>query len=152
MKEPLVSRVLKISLYIVFVLGIIGTMTLPFMEEVYIGYFYDQNYLKPEYSTFILVFMISVAILGLWIVLEMIWMLRSISNNPFIKRNVLALSRIGIILFVISAMFFAKCIAYLTLLTMGCGFIFLLCGFFAFTLANLIRQAVAYKEENDLTI
>ena len=152
MREPLSSRVLKVSLYIVFGLGVLGTVTLPFMLEYYVGLFYDVYYMEPGYRIFLIMFIISVAIPGLWIILEMIWMLSSIPRGPFVKRNVHALKRTGIILFVISAMFFAKCFVYITFLTMGCGFLFLICGFFAFTLSNLFRQAVIFKEENDLTI
>jgi len=142
----------KIFLYIIFVLGVLGTLTLPFMLEFYTGYFYDAYYLEPGYRTFILTFMIVVAIPGLWIVLEMIWMLRSIPQDPFVMRNVRALNRIGVILLALAVLFFAKCFIYVTFLTMGCGFLFIVCGLFAFTLANLFRQAVAFKDENDLTI
>jgi len=152
MKETLSSRVLKICMYIIFALGVFGTATLPFMLEFYTGFFYDSFYLEPGYRIFILTFMISIAIPGLWIILEMIMMLRSIPQGPFIMRNVRALNRIGVILLVIAIMFFVKCFVYITFLTICCGFLFSLCGIFAFTLANLFRQAVIYKEENDLTI
>lgn len=152
MKEPVVSYVLKISLYIIFVLGVIGTVTLPFMLERYTGYFYDSYYLESGYRAFILVFMMSVAALGLWIVLELIGMLRSIARDPFVRRNVRALRRIGVIALALSGLFFAKCLWYVTFLTMGCGVLFVICGLFAFTLANLFRRAVDFKEENELTI
>jgi len=152
MREPLVSWVLKISLYIILVIGIAGTITLPFMLESYTRIFYDAEYMEPGYRAFIIAFMISVAIPGLWIILEMIRMLRSIPQDPFSMRNVRALSRIGAILLVISAMFLVKCLVDFSFLTLGCLFFFLVCGLFAFTLSNLFRQAVIYKEENDLTI
>jgi len=152
MKEPLASQVLKISLYVIFVLGILGTATLPFVLEFYSKIFRGIYYMEPGYRTFITAFLISVAIPGIWIVLEMIWMLRSIPQDPFIMRNVRALSRVGVILFVISGLFLVKCFVHFSFLTMACTVLFLLCGFFAFTMSNLFRQAVAYKEENDLTI
>jgi len=152
MKEQLASRILKISLYVIFVLGIIGTATLPFMLEYYAGLFYDSFFVVPGYRLFIIIFLTSVAIPGLWIIWEMILMLRSIPKGPFIKRNVQALNRIGFILLGISALFFAKLLFYITFLTMASGFIFLIFGIFAFTLASLFKQAVIYKEENDLTI
>lgn len=152
MKEPLVSRALKISLYVIFVLGVLGTLTLPLMLEYYTGLFYDAYYLEPGYRTFIIIFLTIAAIMGLWIVLEMIWMLRSIPQDPFVMRNVRALTRIGVILLILSALFFGKCMVYVTFLTMCGGLLFIVCGLFAFTLANLFRRAVAFKEENDLTI
>jgi len=152
MKEHFAGKILKISLYVIFILGIIGTITLPFMLENYIKLFYDAYSLHPGYRTFILIFLIIVAIPGLWVVWEMILMMRSIPLGPFIMRNVSALKRIGVIMFVISAMFIAKLFVYFTFLTMACGVLFLILAFFALTMSNLFNQAVLYKEENDLTI
>ena len=152
MKEQFASRVLTISLYVIFFLGIIGTVTLPFMLEYYTKIFYDAYYLEYGYRTFLMIFLLCVAIPGLWIIWEMILMMRSIPLGPFIMRNVKALNRIGVILLVISALFFAKLLFYITFLTMACGILFVIFGFFAFTLSSLFRQAVLYKEENDLTI
>lgn len=152
MKEPLVSKLLRIALYIIFVLGVLGTVTLPFMLDFYTGYLYDAYYLEPGYRAFIMTFLISAAIPGLWAVLEMIRMLRSIPQGPFVMRNVRALGRIGVILFILAVLFFVKCMVYVTFLTMFCGILFVVCGLFAFTMANLFRQAVVFKEENDLTI
>ena len=152
MKEYLAARVLKVSLYVIFVLGIIGSATLPIMLEFYTRMFYDSYYMQPDYRTFLLVFLYAVAVPGLWIILEMIFMMRSIPQGPFIVKNVRALSRIGVILFLISTLFFAKVFYYFTFLTLACGVLFLIFGFFALTLSNLFHQAVLYKEENDLTI
>lgn len=152
MKEPLVSKLLTGALYLVFLAGVLLTVTLPLMLEWYTGYFYDAYYLLPGYRRFILTFLIVVAVLGLWVVLEMIGMMRTIPTDPFVRRNVLALRRVGIIGLVIAALFFFKCILYVTFMTLLCGVILVICGLFAFTLSNLFRQAVTFKEENDLTI
>jgi len=152
MKEPLASRILKYALYAAFVLGIVGAATLPFMLETYMRILRDAYYLEPWYRKFILAFLMGIAVPGLWIVLEMIWMLRSIPKGPFVMRNVFALNRIGIIFLVLAVTFFGKCLLYVTFLTLLCGFIFIGCALFAFTLAALIRQAVVFREENDLTI
>ena len=152
MKETLSTRILKFSLYIIFAVGIFGTATLPFMFDFYTGLFNVVTYTREWERILITVFLISVAIPGLWIIFEMILMMRSISSGPFIMRNVYALRRCGVILLVITAMFLLKCFVDYTFLTMACVFLFLICGFFAFTLSNLFRQAVIFKEENELTI
>lgn len=152
MKETITSRVLKISLYIIFGLGAVGTVTFPFLFDTYFGWFHGAQSISADYRTFLIVFVICVAVPGLWILMEMIWMMRSIPLGPFIMRNVLALKRCGAILLIIAAMFLVKCFTYFTFLTMACTFLFLICGFFAFTLSNLFHRAVLYKEENDLTI
>jgi hypothetical protein len=99
-----------------------------------------------------LAFGIIVGVLLLWAVGEMILLMRSIPQGPFIGRNTHALSRIGVAALLLSGLFFAKCAPYFTPLTLACGFAFLVGGLFAFTLANLFRQAVSFKDENDLTI
>ena len=152
MKGSLASRLLNIVLYIVFVLGILITITLPFMLERYIEYLYHTSYVEQGYHNFILAFLIVVAIPGLWIIWEMIRMLHSVQQGPFVMRNVRALNRIGVILFVLAVLFFVKCCVYITVLTMGCGVLFTIGGLFAFTLANLFHKAVIFKEENELTI
>jgi len=152
MKESLASKALKITLYVIFGLGVVGTLTLSLMLESYTKFLYDAYYLLPGYRRFILAFLMVAAALGLWIMWEMIAMLRSIPQDPFVERNVKSLRRIGVVLIGLSALFFLKCLYYVTFLTMACGFLFVVCGLFAFTLCNLFKQAVAFKQENDLTI
>jgi hypothetical protein len=152
MKEPLAGRILRYTLYAAFVVGVVGTVTLPFMLDTYVLVLGGDYYFEPSYRKFILVFLTSIAVPGLWIMLEMIWVLHSIPNGPFVMRNVSALNRIGVILLALAIMFFGKCLLYLTVLTMLCGFVFIGCSLFSFTLAAVIRQAVVFREENDLTI
>ena len=152
MKEPLASIILKYALYTAFVFGVVSVGTLPFMLETYNHILRGAYNLEPGYRRFILIFLMGTGVPGLWVVLEMIWMLRSIPKGPFVMRNVYALNRIGVIFFVLSAVFFGKCLLYVTFLTLICGFMFIGCGLFAFTLGALIRQAVVFREENDLTI
>ena len=152
MKEPLVSRILKYSLYAVFLFGVIFALTLPWMLDRYFIILYDAYSVYPGYRTFIMAFLISVSIPCLWIVIEMVRMLNSIPKEPFVMRNVRALNRIGVIFLVLAAAFFGKCLLYITIMTLFCGFLFIGAGLFAFTLAALIRQAANYREENDLTI
>ena len=152
MNEPFVSRILRYMLYAVFAAGVIGAITLPFMLDNYAAIFYDAYYIESGYRIFLNVFLMCVAVPGSWIVMEMVLMLRSIPKGPFVMRNVRALNRIGFIFLALAAAFFIKCIFYITILTLFCGFLFVGGGLFAFTLAALIRQAVVFREENDLTI
>jgi len=152
MKEPLVSRILKYALYAVFAAGVVITATLPLMFTTYTYIFFGNVSLREEYIAFIVPFLMSIGVPCLWIVLEMIWMLRSIPKGPFVIRNVHALYRIGILFLVLAAAFAAKCFIFLTFLTLFSAFLFTGGGLFAFTLAALIRQSIVFREENDLTI
>ena len=146
------GRILLIALYGIFIAGIVGTVTLPLMLDVYTRLFRGVYSMEPGYRTFLMVFLFAVAVPGLWIIWEMIRMMRSIPLGPFVMQNVKALRRCGLLLFVISAVFLVKCFTFFTFLTMACTFLFSVCGFFAFTLGDLFHRAVTYKEENDLTI
>lgn len=152
MNTPISSKILKALLYIIFIAGTMAVLTLPWMLEQYTGAFYDAYYLEPGYKIFITAFMMIVGSLGLWIVGELIVMLRTISSGPFIERNYKALKRMGVASMLTAFLFFAKCLQYVTILTLVCGVLLLVCGLVAFTLCDLFRQAVRYKEENDLTI
>ena len=152
MKESNISKTLRIMLYVIFISGVIGTITLPFMLEIYTEILYDAYYLLPGYRRFILAFLMTVAAFGLWVVWELIQIMRSIPSDPFVIRNVVLLRRIGFLVMLISALFFLKCLYYVTFLTLACGFMFVICSLFTFTLCNLFKQAVSFKEENDLTI
>ena len=152
MREPLASRILLYTLYGVLALAVLVTATLPIMLDTYFGVLYDAYSLHPGYRAFIMPFLMFVGAAGSWVVLEMILMLRSVPTNPFVLRNVRALKRVGAIFAILTAVFFCKCFVYNTFLTMVGGVIFLLACLFTFTLASLFAQAVAFREENDLTI
>jgi len=152
MKEPLVSRILRYTLYGVLTLAVFLTATLPFMLDRYFKILYDAYSLLPGYRAFIMPFLMFVGLGGAWAVLEMIRMLRTIPAGPFVLGNVRALKRVGAISAALAAAFGAKCMLYITFLTMVGAVIFVMASLFAFTLASLFSQAVAFREENDLTI
>ena len=152
MKEPLVSRILRFTLYSVLVLSALMTVTMPIMLDTYFRVLYDAYSPQHGYRVFIMSFLMFVGAGGTWVVWEMVLMLRSIPTNPFVLRNVRALRRVGIISAILAAAFLAKCFVYVTFLTMVGTAILVLACLFAFTLASLFRQAVAFREENDLTI
>ena len=152
MKEPMVSRLLKYTLCITFLIGAAILITLPIMLNRYTLWLYDAYYIHQQYRIFLLLFLSTVGALGLWIIADLILLLHSIPKNPFTQRNVRALNRIGIVATVISILFFLKCLYYVTFLTLICGIVLLICALIVFTVSMLFSQAVRYKEENELTI
>ena len=152
LKESAASKILRIILYIMFIAGVALTVTMPFMIDIYMRILRDTHEVHEGYKIFITVFLMAVGALGLFIILELIIMLRTMLKNPFVKRNVRSLNIIGITGFIISALFFMKCFFYVTFLTLIFGIALIILGLFALTLANLFKKAVEYKEENDLTI
>ena len=151
MKEPLVSRILRYTLYVVFCLGAIVVIALPVLLKQY-AQLYDGFYAQEQYRTFIWAFLTLIGLMALWVVIDLIRILRTIPKDPFIEKNVKALKRIGIVAMVMSILFFLKCIYYITFLTFVCAVVLLICSLIVFTLSVLFAQAVRYKEENELTI
>ena len=152
MREPLASRILRLALYVVFILCVLITVTMPLMLDTYFRLLYDAYSLHSGYRMFIMSFLMFAGAGGAWVLFELILMMRSIPTNPFVSRNVRALKRVGIISAVLAVAFFGKCFVYNTFLTMAGGIIFVLACLFSFTLASLFNQAVIFREENDLTI
>ena len=151
MNETLFIRLLKYALYFVFVAGVLGAVTLPFLFDFYAERVFGLS-LSQGYRAFILPFLLGLSVPCLWIVAEMIGMMRSIPKGPFVTRNTRALGRVGVLFLVVAGAFVFKCFIFLTVLTMLCAFLFIGGGLFSFTLRALIRQAVLHREENDLTI
>jgi hypothetical protein len=72
--------------------------------------------------------------------------------NPFIRKNVTALRRMGVYAFIVGGAYFAKIFFLNSFMTIIAVFIFFIAGIFCIVLADLFNQAIIYKEENDLTI
>ncbi len=95
---------------------------------------------------------------GLWILVELMLIVRTLyKNDPFTERNVRALKRMGIVSLCTAALsvaaFVVRCVlGHNGALYLGVAIVFLLCGLFALTLGYVFGQAVAFKQENDLTI
>ncbi|TEB04402.1 hypothetical protein Psch_04129 [Pelotomaculum schinkii] len=89
--------------------------------------------------------------------LYILWTLRCIfqtllHTDPFTMKNVDALRKMAAASFVISALYITKCLFWFTLATAIIVIIFAIAGLFSLVLADVFKQAVQYKEENDLTV
>ena len=66
--------------------------------------------------------------------------------------NVKSLKRIAVSSFIIAAAYIIKIFTFHSFLTVILAMVFVIAGFFSIILAEVFRQAVAVKEENELTI
>ena len=66
--------------------------------------------------------------------------------------NVKSLNRIGWSCFIIAAAYILKIFFYNSVLTVIITMVFIIAGLLSIVLAEVFRQAIAVKEENDLTI
>ncbi len=143
---------LLFTLYALFAACLSAACLLPWTLNRSVIFLTDAFQAVPGYYGFLLAFLLVAAALGLWILGEMIGMLRTVPKSPFCARNVRALRRVGWAGLALAALFLGKCVWFFTILTCVCGVVLLICALCAFTLCDLFRQALAYKRENDLTI
>lgn len=144
------SGIVKHILDLVFVGGIGIFLSLPIALKWYLGLMYTRT---SENYYFLLGFIFITGIFALLIVNEIRKLLKNLNkNNPFIMENVTSLNRIAISCLLITACYVIKIIFYNSFLTIIVAMVFIITGFFSIILAEVFRQAVVVKEENDLTI
>lgn len=107
---------------------------------------------KDNY-TFLLVLLYFTGLFCLGIVFEMRKIFNTLNRrDPFMMDNVTSLRRMSIGAFVISGAYVVKIIFFNSFLTVIIAMIFFIAGLFLVILAEVFKQAVEFKEENDLTI
>ncbi|MDP4179262.1 MAG: DUF2975 domain-containing protein [Bacillota bacterium] len=148
-KKSLASY-LKIFLDLVFFGGLIIFIGLPFFLKWYV------NILKSSYHEnyyFLIVFLYFTGFFALYLFHEVRKVFKTLNRkNPFMMDNVISLKRISICCFIISFAYIIKIFFYNSILTMIITMIFIIGGLFIIVMAEVFKQAVEYKEENDLTI
>lgn len=109
--------------------------------------------MSGENYYFLLVFLYFTGLFCLDIVYELRKIFKTLTRmNPFMMDNVKSLKSMAVAAFVISAAYIVKMLFYNTILTMLVTMIFIIAGLFSIILSEVFRQAVIFKEENDLTI
>lgn len=139
----------KYILDIMFVLLIGGTVLMPFILHFYQTY--DANYTLVYYPV-LAVFMISGTLASL-----IIYYLRQIfktvlQNDCFVSSNVSCLHKMGTCSLLIALVYSVRIFVYPTLSVAVIIIVFVIAGLFSHVLANVFARAVAYKQENDMTI
>jgi hypothetical protein len=74
------------------------------------------------------------------------------NKNPFITANVKSLNKMGILMLIVWAFFIFKIITLNSIMTMVSAAAIIVISLFCFILADVFKQAVIYKQDNDLTI
>jgi membrane protease YdiL (CAAX protease family) len=140
----------KLLIDVIFILGILIFLTLPLSLKYLFGSVFEAGY---ESYAFMLVFLYVTGILSLLLVYEGKKILgRLYRRNPFVVENVISFKRVAYYSFLIAIAFAIKIAFFITILTVVVAFVFFLAGLFSLILSQVFAQAVAVKEENDLTI
>ncbi len=145
----LITRCLLILLFGAVIVGMVLSF---FRLNVLFSLFPDQYSVKVGYRLFIRVFLLLAGAGALLIISDLIKMLRTVRNDPFVHKNVAALGRMGFTALAVAALFFIKAALFFTPMTAVSALVMLMCGLFSLVLAGVFDQAVKYKQENDLTI
>ncbi len=148
-KNSVVHYITKYMIEIMMYCGIICIAALPFSRPFISTYLYRTGNVQ---TSFMAVLMLSGAcsVYILFILKKMFKTL--LSGNPFVWENVKCFRRIAVACAVISLIYIINCILDFTF---GCAIIALVFAIgclFCLTLKDIFKQAVAFKEENDLTI
>lgn len=148
--EKGMSGIFKRLLDLIFIGGIGILLTLPLLLNWYMGYL--RGYISEKYW-FLLPFLYVTGVLALVIVNELRRIFKTLNRmDPFRMDNVKSFKTMAICCFAIAFLYSVKILAFNSFLTIILFMVFIIGGFFLFILAEVFRQAVIVKEENDLTI
>lgn len=139
----------KYLIDILFIFGCILTIFVPRLAKIY-SRVYPQ--LRSHYYLLLCLFM-GAGFFCLLIVWELHRVFKTLmASTPFIRENEVSLKKMGYFCFCITVLLFPFVLVIFRAAVIIMVFIFILAGLFCFVLSQLFKQAVNYKEENDLTI
>jgi len=149
MGDKSLSSLIKLGLQIIFVLGLLIIILLPWCLRGYLELFHrNTGLVKP-----MLGILYPSGILALYIVYKFISMFKTLKkNNPFVAENVKNLKHISFSCFAIAIIYFIAIFIFESVFTAIIFMIFTIAFLGAYILAEVFNQAIEYKEENDLTI
>jgi hypothetical protein len=79
-------------------------------------------------------------------------MMRTLEEDPFVQKNVDALRRMGTVALLIAALGLSTLLLHPVPLAVIAALPVAMCGLFSLVLSRVFAQAVAFKQENDLTV
>jgi hypothetical protein len=151
MKKETVILITKYLLDVMYFLGIVVTISLPWSVGFLIDLFELQEY--ESHKTEIIIIYFVLGVLAIMILGELRKMFRTVMREDcFVKDNVVSLDRMGTYSFFIALVCLVQFILYLTLPVLVLVLVFLIAGLFSKVLSFVFDKAVEYKLENDLTI
>lgn len=149
MYKNLLSKFTKFCLDFMYYSGILVTLTVP-VSFRFLGSYYPN--IRNHYPAMCIIFMLC-GILALWIIYYLRQIFRTIlAGECFVEENITSLKRMGIASFLISLVTVIRLFFVITPATLIIILVFFIAGLFSLVLAQVFKQAVSYKQENDFTI
>lgn len=149
-KSKYLTQATKYLLDFMFYGGILVTATLPVTVKVIMGK-YSPRLIAHYEETVIIYFVLGVCACVLLRELRCIFK-TVLDENCFVQENVVSLNKMGNWSFFIALMSLVRSIVYMSIAMLVVILVFIIAGLFSKVLANVFREAVRYKEENDLTV
>ncbi len=139
----------KYLLDLMFYCGILVTITLPLSIYLYGKY---NSYFKVYYWELVILFAFS-GVFAILIIGNLRKMFKTVlSDDCFVKENVICLEKMGTYSFAIALITTLRIVLYLTPAVLVIILTFIIAGLFSKVLARVFDKAITYKLENDLTI
>ena len=151
MKEENVIRITKFLLDFMYFTGMLVTVSL-FWSVKWIADTFHYEPFAEQYHEVVLIYTV-LGLLAILIIGELRKIFRTVlMNDSFVMANVVSLQRMGTYSFLISVICCVRVLLYATIAMLTLILVFLIAGLFSKVLAFVFKQAIEYKEENDLTI
>lgn len=143
-----ISNFIKICLQIVFIIGILVIILLPYLLKLY------NDYLNPNLMYIpSLILLYTSGILALIIITQFIGLFNTLKeNNPFVIKNVKHLKVCSVCSLIICIEYIAGIFVTKSIFAIVVVGVFIIAWLGLYILSEPLKQAIEYKEENELTI
>ncbi len=151
-KIHLLNRFVQVCIVIGMLAGIALIVDIYAVEMPIVTDFFVREG-KPAFYAVLSGIIASLCLLGgEYIAFTLFCMMNTLNNDPFVERNVRALRRMGIVALVIALMGLGTLLLHPVPLAVIAALPVAMCGLFSVVLSRVFAEAVAYKQENDLTV
>lgn len=135
------------------VLLVINVAALIFLPKIVNYYFTNTSEIYAVAKTQLLIILYPCGVFSLIVEYCLMKIFKSLVNkDPFVQSNVKLLNTMGISMIAVTGFFILKIFLLNSLMTMLVCLASGLLAVFCFVLADVFRQAVIYKQDNDLTV
>ena len=151
-KIHLLNRFVQVCIVIGMLAGIALIVDIYAVEMPIVTDFFVREG-KPAFYAVLSGIIASLCLLGgEYIALTLFGMMNTLNSDPFVERNVRALRHMGIVALVIALLGLGTLLLHPVPLAVIAALPVAMCGLFSVVLSRVFAEAVAYKQENDLTV
>lgn len=150
-KNSMIHYVTKGLVDVMFYGGIVSVLAVPWLGKYFYLWFYNGNY--PYFYSITVPFLCCSGIFAVLILFYLKKMFRTLlGGNPFVEENIRCFRKMAVFCACISVIAIVKCFLLFSPAALIIIVVFSIGTLFCLTLKDIFKQAISYKEENDLTI